>query len=152
MVIIDGSDITISWDSYKKWGYDEHDNYNVMIKTRSGSFKKIDCDNTEKRLINQFNKSGLCKLKAASLMSEPFMLYYGDIVTAQVKAFSSSVLSGNTIESTVGISSEPLHPFISGQLEFGYHDYGYYPFHEEAAYPSEQQLMDFDVTANSNIT
>jgi len=48
-------------------------------------------------------------------------------------------------------SETKFHPYISDQLEFGYHLYGYYPFDKTNAYPSKEQLEQLDVEDDPNL-
>ena len=55
--------------------------------------------------------------------------------------------------SEVGISESALAPYIAGQIEFGYHKYGYYPFDEvNGAYPTAAQLAELDLSADLSLT
>jgi hypothetical protein len=90
-----------------------------------------------------------CELDTAVLMSEPFGLYYGDSVSAQIQGSSQD---GAPL-SEVGTSAGVLLPYIAGLIEFGYHQYGYYPFDEEnGAYPTADQLADLDLSGDLNLT
>lgn len=57
-------------------------------------------------------------------MSEPYSLYYGDSVSAQILGSSQD----GPLMSKVGTSEGVIAPYIAGQIEFGYHQFGYYPF------------------------
>ena len=55
--------------------------------------------------------------------------------------------------SEVGTSEGTLAPYITGQIEFGYHKYGYYPFDEvNGAYPTADQLAELDLSADLSLT
>lgn len=53
----------------------------------------------------------------------------------------------------IGASEDVLAPYIAGQIEFGYHEYGYYPFDEvNGAYPTADQLAGLDITSDLSLT
>ena len=60
-------------------------------------------------------------------MSEPFDFYYGDKISAKIEGSNGDT----TLISEIGISEDVLAPYIAGQVEFGFHEYGYYPLDEE---------------------
>ena len=49
-------------------------------------------------------------------------------------------------------SLDVLVPYISGQMEFGYHKYGYYPFdYTNGAYPTQDVVGTLDVSSDLSI-
>ena len=95
---------------------------------------------TEDGLINAVSKTGLCTIKVSQLVSEPFKLYYGDFVAVEIQVSSKSVVFTSSKTSPIGTSREPLYPYVSAQLDFGYHQYGYYHYDVVNAYPSSTQI------------
>ena len=90
-----------------------------------------------------------CVVDTVVLMSEPFGFYYGDKISAKIEG---SNLDG-TLTSEIGTSENAITPFIAGQIEFGFHEYGYYPFDEEdGAYPTEEHLANLDLSSDISLT
>ena len=74
-------------------------------------------------------------------MTDPFNLEYGDAVTAVVKAVNYV----GSVRSDIVTSTDVIKPYISGQLEFGYNEFGYYPFDKvNGRFPSAAQLLYVD--------
>jgi hypothetical protein len=57
-------------------------------------------------------------------MMEPFSLSYGDQVSVRIQGKDEY----STMKSAVGVSENAISPYISGQIEFGYHNFNYFPF------------------------
>ena len=91
-------------------------------------------------------QSSECVLDIGVLMSDPFLLFYGDSIEAKIIA-RNAVGESPPAE---GRSTNVLTPYISGQIEFGSN---YYEFdEEEGVYPTEAELSQLNIEEDISLT
>ena len=144
-ITIEGPRIHIDWPTAAYAEGMAATDYSVSVLTANGTYEEVWCGNGS----GTQGETNTCELDTAVLMSEPFGLYYGDSVSAKVQGSGQD----GALVSEVGTSEGVLAPYIAGQIEFGYHQYGYYPFDEvNGVYPTANELAELDLASDLSLT
>ena len=122
--------------------------YSALVMNANNTYEDVLCNDIS-ALEDAQGDIMTCVIDTVVLMSEPFNFYYGDKVSAKIEGSNQD----GTLISEIGVSESAIAPYITGQVEFGFHSHLYYPFDEEnGVYPTTENLVNMDLSSNLNLT